>query len=190
MPIHLKRCPSDNCDLTEWSIAETDHESLVEALAYLYLFQERNTLRVIAALEPTRRAPRGRVSENVIDKLTAPAPELLALMKNGTDEERTRASNRAAKQIEHRDGLLFQYLSWIAARLAMPHGHLTAPHVRSADKGFDGFIIELDEEEALKRVVLCEDKASIAPRGLITGSVWKEIKSIRSGSATTRFWLT
>ncbi len=38
-----------------------------------------------------------------------------------------------------------------------------------------------DEEEALKRIILCEDKASVAPRKLIAGSVWKEIVSIRNG---------
>ena len=64
----------------------------------------------------------------------------------------------------------------------MPNGAQTSPHVRSADKGFDGFIIEMNQEkDELERIVLCEDKASSAPRGLITGSVWNEIKSIRAG---------
>lgn len=59
---------------------------------------------------------------------------------------------------------------------------MASPHVRQADKRFDGFIIELEDAESeIKRIVICEDKASTKPRTLITSSVWSEIKSIRDG---------
>jgi len=155
---------------------------LIDALAYLYLRQERNAQYVIDALEPKRRPSPGRVAENVVQKLTAPDPKHVETIKSGSQQEKETAEKMAKKEVERRDGLLFQHLSWIAARLSIPNGTQTPPHVRSADKGFDGFIIEMnDENNALERIVLCEDKASIAPRSLITSSVWKEIKSIRAG---------
>tara|TARA_Y100001001_G_scaffold161513_1_gene186079 strand:+ start:2055 stop:2936 length:882 start_codon:yes stop_codon:yes gene_type:complete len=182
MPIQFLTCVSEDCALNEWSFAADHESSLVDALAYLYLRQEANAQKIISSLDPKRRPPRGRVAQNVIDKLTAPNPKHAITMKEGSDEERERAKLMAAKEVERRDGLLFQHLSWIAARLSMPNGIQTPPHVRSADKGFDGFIIEMNEEnDGLERIVLCEDKASISPRSLITGSVWKEIKAICAG---------
>ncbi|WP_343312852.1 hypothetical protein AAIB41_08375 [Brucella sp. BE17] len=59
---------------------------------------------------------------------------------------------------------------------------MTSPHVRQADKGFDGFIIELEDGgREIKRIVLCEDKASKSPRSLISSSVWPEIGTILCG---------
>lgn len=182
MPIQFNTCESAECDLSEWSIGDPVASQLIDALAYLYLRQERNAQNVIEALEPKFRPSRGRVSENVIRKLTAPDPKYIEIMASGSQEEKENAEKMAKKEVERRDGLLFQHLSWLAARLSIPNGVQTPPHVRSADKGFDGFIIEMNEEnDALERIVLCEDKASIAPRSLITSSVWKEIKAIRAG---------
>ncbi|GAA6159589.1 hypothetical protein NBRC116589_17630 [Ruegeria sp. HU-ET01832] len=182
MPIQINSCESAECDLNEWSLGDPVAPQLIDALAYLYLRQERNAQNVIDALEPKRRSPPGRVAENVIRKLTAPDPKYTKIIEDGSQEEKEKAEKMARKEVERRDGLLFQHLSWIAARLSIPNGTQTPPHVRSADKGFDGFIIEMSEEnDALERIVLCEDKASIAPRTLITSSVWKEIKSIRAG---------
>ena len=104
------------------------------------------------------------------------------MMRNGSSQERKRAKNRVDNHIAQRDGLLFQHVSWIAARLTLPNGHLTAPHVRKADKGFDGFIIEFNASTGtVDRVILCEDKASEKPRKLVRDSVWKEIDGIVAG---------
>jgi hypothetical protein len=68
--------------------------------------------------------------------------------------------------------------------LANPNDILTPPHVRQADKGFDGFIIEFDDaQKRVQKVVLCEDKASQDPRRLVVkkGGVWEEITSICAG---------
>jgi hypothetical protein len=182
MPIRLSPCVSDSCTYAEWSIDAAARDRLVETLAYLYLFQEENALRVIAALDPTLRPSKGRVAQNVIDKLTAPKPKTRAALDSDDVDVRKKAEQQATTQVEHRDGLLFQYVSWVAARIEMPNAHLTAPHVRSADKGFDGFIVELDSVlGTLERMVICEDKASVDPRPLITGSVWKEIEAILAG---------
>ncbi|WP_201128238.1 hypothetical protein [Paraburkholderia nemoris] len=115
-------------------------------------------------------------------KLTAPNAEDIDLLRSGTDAAKEEAKKRIRTSIIHRDGLLFQHISWVAARIALPNSYMTAPHVRQADKGFDGFIVELDESGCeIKRIVLCEDKASKAPRKLISASVWPEIGTILCG---------
>lgn len=168
--------------MTEWSIEETKRDAFLSALAYIYLRQERNALQVIADLDPVRRPGHGNVRDNVTAKLAGPDPADIEQMTKGTDSAQRAAKYRVTNHIVQRDGLLFQHISWIAARIALPGGHLTAPHVRKADKGFDGFIVELDAAAGtVKRVILCEDKASEKPRTLIYSSVWEEIKGIIRG---------
>lgn len=182
MPLTLTSCSTTECDFDEWSISKANRPTLVEGIAYLYLRQEENAVRVIHALEPRRRVRKGRVAENVIDKLTAPKQRDLDILRTGSKTEKISAQHRVDTSINHRDGLLFQHISWIVARLAAPHSHMTSPHVRQADKGFDGFIIEFDlKTNELSRIVLCEDKASDAPRGLIKSKVWTDIAAIRRG---------
>lgn len=182
MPLTLTSFSTKECGFDEWSITRRSRANLVEIIAYLYLRQEENAVRVINALEPRRRVRKGRVAQNVIEKLTAPKQEDVDLLRAGDERQKVAAQNRIDTAIIHRDGLLFQHISWIVARLASPHGYMTSPHVRQADKGFDGFIIEFDARtKGLRRIVLCEDKASHAPRGLIKSKVWPDIASIRRG---------
>jgi len=182
MPLTIAPLPTPECDFSEWSINKNDRAKLVEIIAYLYLRQEENALRVIRALDPTRRVSKGNVVHNVLRKLTAPRAADVELYRHGTDKEKKAAKSRMQTSVLHRDGLLFQHVSWIAARIAVPNGYMTAPHVRQADKGFDGFIVELDSDgEEIARIVLCEDKASKSPRGLITSSVWTDIEAILRG---------
>jgi hypothetical protein len=182
MPLKLKSFSTTECDFAEWSINKKTHAQLIEVIAYLYLRQEENAQRVIDALEPRRRISKGKVAQNVVRKLTAPRQKDVDLAQTGSDEEKDSAKKRIETSIIHRDGLLFQHISWVVARMAIPTGYMTSPHVRQADKGFDGFIIELDETESeIKRIVLCEDKASIMPRKLISSSVWPDVEAIRRG---------
>jgi hypothetical protein len=82
----------------------------------------------------------------------------------------------------HRDGWVFQMISWISARLvAARHGKrllIRAPQPRKADKGFDGFIIELADPAC---AVVCEDKATVNARATSTGKVKPEIALIEQG---------
>ncbi len=182
MPIIFNQISTAECKFSEWTINNKSRAKLIEVIAYLYLRQEENAQRVINALEPRRRVSKGRVAENVVRKLTAPRIEDVELFRSGTDAQKAAARKRMETSVVHRDGLLFQHISWVAARLALPSGYMTSPHVRQADKGFDGFIIELDDNEReIKRIVLCEDKASKSPRNLISSSVWPEIRTIRGG---------
>jgi hypothetical protein len=182
MPISLTPDKTKAFNFSEWSISNGKREKLVEILAYLYLKQEENAQRVIDALEPKVRRNHGKIAESVIRKLTAPKQVDVEATRSGTDKEKEAAQKRIDSSIWHRDGLLFQHISWIVAKQAMPDGYMTSPHVRQADKGFDGFIIELDEsQKKIDRVILCEDKASEDPRPLIRKNVWPEIKSIING---------
>ncbi|MGM8931781.1 hypothetical protein [Salinicola halophyticus] len=82
----------------------------------------------------------------------------------------------------HRDGWLFQAISWIAAH-QRPSASLTRmPHIRKADKGFDGMQLELNEAgTSITAVVVFEDKATDNARDTIRDDVWPGIVALEKG---------
>lgn len=164
--------------LSTWTVINTDQ--LVDALAWLYLRKPRHAARIINALDPGPAGLPGRALVNAIDLLKYELSDIATDIASNDPAISTPAKKKRDVRIAHRDGLLFQYISWVAASIQFPNAHATAPHVRKADKGFDGLLIELSGN-GISRVILCEDKASTSPRGLVTGSIWPEITGIAGG---------
>ena len=83
----------------------------------------------------------------------------------------------------HRDGWIFQHISWIAAQISA-EGRLaiTTPHMQSASKGFDAVILPLPAAGAEPSpVVICEDKATENPRNTIRDAVWPDFEKCEHG---------
>jgi hypothetical protein len=55
----------------------------------------------------------------------------------------------AGSDPRHRDGWMFQTISWLAANRANPTAAIRAPHMILAHKGFDGLQIEIDVSSGL-----------------------------------------
>lgn len=167
------------CSITTWTIQ--DGETLTDVLAWLYLRKLEHAARVIADLDPGRAFTPAALIENAISVLSVRTDDIEADLRSDDPALRSSAEAKRDTRAEHRDGLLFQHLSWVAAHLRFPGAHACPPHIRQADKGFDGLLIEVNTAQtALSRVVLSEDKASTSPRGLVTGSIWPEIKHIQA----------
>lgn len=82
----------------------------------------------------------------------------------------------------HRDGWMFQVMSWIAARTATPAGIIRSPHMIAADKGFDGLQLDIDASDGkVSAIVVFEDKATENPRETIRKEVWPDFKLIEQG---------
>jgi hypothetical protein len=82
----------------------------------------------------------------------------------------------------HRDGWIFQTMSWIAANRATPGGIIRSPHMILAHKGFDGLQLELDQDAAtVVAAVIFEDKATDNPRDTIRNDVWPEFSKLEAG---------
>lgn len=82
----------------------------------------------------------------------------------------------------HRDGWMFQVMSWIAAHTAKPGGVIRSPHMILAHKGFDGLQLEMDNETgAVGAVIIFEDKATDNPRETIRKEVWPDFKQLEDG---------
>jgi len=83
----------------------------------------------------------------------------------------------------HRDGLLFQAISWVAAHKAArgTQSVFSLPHQIPAHKGFDGLQIELSKGGKLSGLIIFEDKATENPRATIQQDVWPAIKLLETG---------
>ena len=87
---------------------------------------------------------------------------------------------------DHRDGWLFQVMSWLAAHHHTPGGLMNEPHLIHAHKGFDGLQILLDGQNAVQATIIFEDKATTQPRKTIREKVWPEFLSLEQGLAVNR----
>lgn len=84
---------------------------------------------------------------------------------------------------EHRDGWVFQILSWLAACIQSGGSMATSlPQQQLASKGFDGLLIPLAQNgNSFEYVTVCEDKATVNPRRTITDQVWGELEELERG---------
>ncbi len=146
------------CSGHSWEVA--DEGLLAQQIASVALGQSRHVERVLAGAD-VRPAP------TIASSATA-AIDMLTVL--GDDPS-------------HRDGWMFQVMSWIAAHRATPGGLIRAPQMRLADKGFDGFQLRIDNDnQTVTAAVIFEDKATSNPRATIRDQVWSEFSTIERGA--------
>lgn len=83
----------------------------------------------------------------------------------------------------HRDGWLFQMISWVAAKLSSDsHTAITAPHTQPTEKGVDSLMVHLDpSHEILSFITISEEKATTNDRSMIRDKVWPEFRKYETG---------
>lgn len=146
------------CHGSRWAVANED--DLAGKVAWLALGQTRHVAAILTGIDKRPPATRADTAAGAIKLLSVPKD----------------------KQPYHRDGWVFQAISWIAAHRAEAGAVIRAPQMIHADKGFDGFQLKLDESgQEITAVVIFEDKATDSPRSTIAGDVWKGIRDLESG---------
>lgn len=81
----------------------------------------------------------------------------------------------------HRDGWIFQCISWIAA-VEASEGPVRQPHMILAHKGFDGLQLVLNKDGSkVRQLLVFEDKATSAPRDMIRTDVWPSFGLLHGG---------
>jgi hypothetical protein len=84
---------------------------------------------------------------------------------------------RGGYPLWQRDGLIFEAISWLAARQAYPGVLLKTPHVSATSQGLDGLMIELKTDKTgILRTTIFEDKCTDNPRSTFLGRVLPEFK--------------
>ncbi len=80
----------------------------------------------------------------------------------------------------HRDGWVFQIISWIAARGAGATRTISAPHMQPTRQGFDCLYLSVEPENQC--LTVCEDKATDNPRDVIRDEVFPAFKHLETGA--------
>lgn len=140
-----------------WEV--TDEQLLAELIARVALGQARHVSKILLNIGNALPVP--------VDDAWAAAAKMLTVPV-GTNPW-------------HRDGWMFQVMSWLSAHKAGPSSLINTPQMIFAQKGFDGIQLDFEPAGAISAVVIFEDKATDNPRETIRGEVWPEFEEYESG---------
>jgi len=142
-----------------WEIE--DEDQLVDIVAQVLIGKQRHVKKVLEGTTGRVVNYRDNAVRDAIGKLTVPP---------GGDPY-------------HRDGLVFQIFSWLAANLSSGQSSIIhPPHLIPAQKGFDGLQVDIDSTtNNVTAVVIFEDKATTSPRDTIRDKVWPEFSEFHQG---------
>ncbi len=146
------------CQGCAWTIA--DEHQLAERVAFVALGQSRHVAKILSGINV--------IPPSTTASTRAAAVKLLTVSPGA--------------ESWHRDGWLFQTMSWLVASQANPSALIRAPHMILAHKGFDGLQLELDSATGMvSAAVIFEDKATENPRKTIREEVWPEFQLFEAG---------
>jgi len=160
MPIKLNKYQLDDlCWGYDWQIE--DENLLVKLVAQVLIGWERHVSKVLQGLEVKKMQGGKNAIEDAVKKLTVTAGD----------------------EPWHRDGLIFQIFSWIAANVAADNCVIIrSPHLIPAQKGFDGLELSINaNSNSVTSVTIFEDKATTSPRATVRDKVWPEFSSFNAG---------
>ena len=158
MPLQQTICPPrDECHGYQWFIQNEGY--LAHLVARLLVGQYRHVQKILANEDPQRAAMIG----------AAGIDDLVSKMTVATEEARY-----------HRDGWVFQMITWIAAKLIEPELMSAPPQSQSAMPGLDNLFVRA-EGNKVTQVVIGEDKATINERDTVRDKVWPELEDFETG---------
>lgn len=139
----------------------TDIDLLVEYVSNIILGKYKHILKIINLLSSNPSTSPNHVIDVAIEKLNVSGDTNIA----------------------HRDGWLFQMISW----LALAHNNLDKkyftqqPHIAKAQHGIDGLSIVLKDDNSIDKIIITEDKCTTNPRDMIREKVFPEFKDFEEG---------
>lgn len=161
MPIEIVEWPADpECSGNQWSIADVD--TLAHLTALVLVGRVHHVARILAGSQPHAAVAPG-VLKDRLRAMLFPAP--------GSDPW-------------HRDGWLFEVISWIAARISAGDGDVMLdPHTRSTQQGIDSLRISFDHaERRISRATIYEYKCTENPRAKFRDEVLPAFQEYESGA--------
>ena len=160
MPISLTPFQQGNlCVGHVWEFV--DREQLVELVAQVLIGKQRHVKKILEGVSGKAVRFEQNAVRDAVEKLT---------VEQGSDPW-------------HRDGLIFQIFSWLAANIASGSSSIIRPpHLIPAQKGFDGIQVDInDDDGSVSAVIIFEDKATTSPRDRIRDMVWPEFIAFHEG---------
>ena len=150
MPLDLADFPAlPECGGKQWSVV--DRDLLVSLAATVLVGRAKHAEAVLLGTHRTPAIVSSALKSQLRSQLETPAGPLTY----------------------HRDGLLFEVISWIAARAsAEANDVISTPHLKSTQQGLDTIKVTFDyASRKLERVVIYEQKCSEHARNQFTSKV-------------------
>ncbi|XSC42157.1 hypothetical protein ACF1BQ_026925 [Bradyrhizobium sp. RDT10] len=150
MPLNTNDFPAvPECGGKQWSVE--DEDELAALVAMVLIGRAKHAESVLAGSQQTFATVPDAIKQQLRVQLH-PAPGPLTY---------------------HRDGLLFEIISWIAARItAAPDEVISTPHLKSTQQGLDTIKIGFDPvARTLTHVVIHEQKCTQNPRNQFRDNV-------------------
>lgn len=148
---------NDNCVGSKWTVA--NEKQLAGLIATIVMGQAMHAEHIIEELILAKPAfSNEALKKEAITKFTV---------------QEDKQSPRVGYPRYHRDGLIFELISWIAAKqVSGERCYLKDPHTSSTSQGLDGVMIELsDDRSEIVKSTIFEDKCSENPRETFTQKV-------------------
>jgi hypothetical protein len=143
MPLRLPDFPAEpQCGGKQWAVADEDR--LATLVALVLVGRAKHVEGILAGTQRTLTPLPAATKEELRQQLqTSPGPVTY-----------------------HRDGLLFEIISWIAARITANASEIiSTPHLKSTQQGLDTVKIGFDDATRnVTRVVIYEQKCTEHPR--------------------------
>lgn len=150
-----------------WTVSDSDR--LAELVAWLLLGRHAFVRRLLGDDNPIEPSVTEKSIDEAISELACPI-----------QTEVVQGVERPHHTVTHRDGWLFQFMSWIVALGEYPAAIGQAPHAGHSRPGFDGLLLEMDGLAVLSALYF-EDKATDQPRETVRDEVWKAYTALESG---------
>lgn len=164
MPINLTPFGPTDVHWTGNTWTVPDDDELATWIAWVAVGQAHHVAEILHAVSPGGAMPTNAAAKQ----------DAVALL------------TQTGKDPWHRDGWMFQVMSWLAAHRHRPGALIGLPHLIHAEKGLDGLEIQLDASKAVVATIIFEDKATKAPRDTIRDDVWPEFEKFEAGHGTNR----
>ncbi len=154
-----------------------DLDILARIIAIIAMGQSLHAAQIIAELLPAE-----------------PAVNIKALKANAKQALSIRGNTESQREVSryHRDGLIFEAISWAAAKQTT-HGKvlLRDPHVKSTTQGLDGLMLELHQDQSeIIRATIFEDKCSGDPRRVFRDEIMPTFLAYHKGSRASELLAT
>ncbi|MUI53150.1 hypothetical protein [Aliivibrio fischeri] len=147
----------DDCVGSKWTVANEDQ--LAGLIATIVMGQAMQAEYIIEELLPA------------VPAFTNEALKQEAIIKFTVQE--VNQGPRIGYPRVHRDGLIFELISWIAAKqVSGDRCFLKDPHTSATSQGLDGIMIELSNDRSeISKSTIFEDKCVESPRNTFTQKV-------------------
>lgn len=151
----------DHCIAHCWTPGST--AMLARLVAIIAMGQAAHAARIITGLAP---------AEPRLDHAALREAAKVSLSLAGETEQQ-RDALRA-----HRDGFIFESISWIAAQQSTNGAALLRdPHIKATTQGLDGLMLERNEEGEISQATIFEDKCTTNPRAKFRDEILPAFKA-------------